>query len=76
MTDKIIHILSNIIKTIITAFIAIIAGILFGLLFNGLLTDNLRFIIGVCTSIFVFWKLCPYDTKQWILTWTKPAPQK
>lgn len=70
MTDKIIHILSNLLKTVITICIAIIAGILVGI---AGWSEPLDFIMGFIAGIVVFWILCPYDTKQWIRNWTKPS---
>ena len=72
--DKIIRILSNVLKTFLTCIIAVIAGALTSGLVNSIYSPGeLDMWLGILGGIYVFWVLCPYETKNWIRNWTKPT---
>ena len=72
--DKTISIISTIIKTLISFVLCFIGWAI--CLFN-ITRDNV--VLGIIFSgifLYIFWKICPSDTKNWIKNWTKPQLTK
>lgn len=74
--DKTIAIISILIKTFISFCVSVGLGALLCYVLNDVIFDHkidtVDAIISVCFGLFVFWKICPEDTKNWIKNWTKP----
>lgn len=80
--DKTITIISVLIKTCLSLCI-VCAG--FALCFFNIIEpifykyENVLIFVSVIFGIFfvwLFWKMCPADTKNWIKNWTKPQLTK
>ena len=60
---------------VLKTLISIVIGFIFGFLLGGavyrFVGGDASIFIAICGAVYVFWKICPTATKNWIKKWNK-----